>query len=759
MLRLNNSYVNLSNIKIISRKDMISRFTVKFVFLFITILFSLGIRHEVSGQNRADTRTRPKVAVVLSGGGAKGFVHIGVLKVLEEEGIPIDIIVGTSIGSLVGGIYSIGYSADELEALCKRQNWQELLLDDVPRAYLSMADRAIQQRYLFALQVSEQKKISIPKGVIKGQNVLNLLCSLAGNVPYDMDFSKLPIPFACVAADLETGKEIDINKGFMPTAMFASMAVPGVFQYMDREGHVLIDGGVVNNFPVDLAKKMGADIIIGVDITGDFVDRQRIRSLQNVFGQMMGFLDQKKDSINASMCDVLIKPDISGYNLTSFNNQAVDTLILRGKRAAGKVMEKLEKLKVEYNLQPREISREYINPEKWLITDISLSGKFKADAAFLLKIIDITLPGYYSSEDIKAIINQLYGYGVFDKIYFSLFDNDKGKTLNLNITEKNVVNQYVGFKVNTTDAAALMFNITSKNFGKRFGQISASAELSANPGISFTAETSKGKFPSAGISVKGKYQNFSIYDNGDRLYHANLFYSSASFYLYKRFLRQNVIGIGLKEEYYRGDIFSRNNSGIYNYQKNSYLTNAYGYLSVDNLDDYYFPRKGTELYSEYSLQSTLGPGSYLSQIFLFRMRNYIPVSSHLTLLVNIYNRAVFSSDFPAFKVTMAGGAPYSQYFDYNIPFVGLNPVNLIDRFALCGLTGLRVKFNDRHYLSFLVNGLYQSGDVFTSTNDKKIWGGGVDLSVKTILGPIDILVGYSNAVKAPTFSANFGYWF
>jgi NTE family protein len=304
-----------------------------------------------------------------------------------------------------------------------------------------------------------------------------------------------------------------------------------------------------------------------------------------------------------------------------------------------------------------------------------------------------------------------------------------------------------------------MFNITSKNFGKRFGQISASTELSANPGVSFTAETSKGNFPSAGISVKGKYQNFSIYDNGDKLYHANLFYSSASFYLYKRFLRQNVIGIGLKEEYYRGDIFSRNNSIIYNYQKNSYLTNAYGYLSVDNLDDYYFPRKGTELYSEYSLQSTLGPGSYLSQIFLFRMRNYIPVSSNLTLLVNIYNRAVFSSDFPAFKVTMAGGAPYSQYFDYNIPFVGLNPVNLIDRFALCGLTGLRVKFNDRHYLSFLVNGLYQSGDVFTSTNDKKLWGGGVDFSVKTIFGPIDIMAGYSNAVKTPTFSANFGYWF
>ena len=306
---------------------MLFRISVKNILRIIPLIFILSLPQLISGQSKGDTLNRPKVAVVLSGGGAKGFVHIGVLKVLEEEGIPIDIIVGTSIGSLVGGIYSIGYTADDLEALCKKQNWQELFLDDLPRFYLSRADRVIQQRYLFALQVNDKKKISLPQGVIKGQNVLNLLCGLAANVPYNMDFSKLPISYACVAADLENGKEVDIKSGFLPTAMFASMAVPGVFQYLERDGRVLIDGGAVNNFPVDVAKKMGADIIIGVDITGDFVNRDKIKSLQNVFGQMMSFLDQKKDSVNSTLCDVLIKPDLTGYSLTSFNNQAVDTLI------------------------------------------------------------------------------------------------------------------------------------------------------------------------------------------------------------------------------------------------------------------------------------------------------------------------------------------------------------------------------------------------------------------------------------------------
>jgi NTE family protein len=713
----------------------------------------------VLGQVEENETKHPKVAVVLSGGGAKGFSHIGVLKFLEEEGIPIDIIVGTSIGSIVGGLYSVGYTANDLEKICKAQDWESLFLDDIPRLYLSRADRSLQQRYLFALRVNEKKKLSLPQGVIKGQNVLNLLCGLAGNVSSEMDFSKLPVSFACVAANLENGQEIVINKGFLPTAMFASSAVPGVFQYPERDGLVLIDGGVVNNFPADVAKKMGADIIIGVDISEEFNERDKIRSIQNVFTQLIGFFNQHKDSLNAALCNLIIKPDMSNYSITSFTNEAVDTLIQRGEDAAYKMRDQIRKLNTDYNLQPRQLSKEFISPEKWYITNFSLTGKFKVDIGFLLRSVDMDLPGYYSYENIQDVINQLYGYGIFDKIYFNLDDNDKGKTLNLNINEKNVLTQNVGFKVNTTDAAALMLNITRKNYGKRFGQISASAELSANPGVNFIAETNRGNFPIAGIELNGKYQNYNIFDNGEKLYEANLFYSSGDLYIYKRFLHQNIIGMGLKEEFYSGDIFSKSNTDIVNYEKNSFLTNLYGYLAIDNLEDYYFPRKGIDMYTEYSLQGQVGSNTNLSHIFLFRMRNYFPVSKKVTILLNVYSRTIFSTDFPVFKGTIAGGAPYSQYFDYHIPFIGLSPVNLVDRFSFSALTGLRFRLSEKHYASVLANGLYQNSDIMNNGEGKMIWGGGLAYSVKTLFGPLDIVLGYSNNVKAPTFSANFGYWF
>jgi NTE family protein len=230
-------------------------------------------------------------------------------------------------------------------------------------------------------------------------------------------------------------------------------------------------------------------------------------------------------------------------------------------------------------------------------------------------------------------------------------------------------------------------------------------------------------------------------------------------YLYKRFLRQNAIGFGFKEEFYSGDIFGRSTTDIVNFKKNNFLTNIYGFLEIDNLDDYYFPSKGVELYSEYSLQRLFGESNSFSHIFLFRMRNIIPVTNKAAILLNVYNRTIFSSDFPLFKGTIVGGAPYSQYFDFHIPFIGLPPVSLVDRFALSGMAGLRLRLSKTNYASVLVNTIYQSNDIMNGADSKIIWGGGINYSVKTVFGPVDILLGYSGSAKAPTFSANFGYWF
>jgi len=734
---------------------------IRFSIVKIMTLCLFLVHPFLSGaQEKTEKSGRPKIALVLSGGGAKGFAHIGVLKVLEEEGIPIDLIVGTSMGSLVGGIYSLGYNALELEGLVKSLSWGKTLSDEVPRIFLSKNDQLIKQRYIFSLPIDGNKKLNLPQGLVKGQNVLNIFCGLAGNVPTDADFSKFTIPFACVATDLETGKEVVLNHGFLPTAMFSSMAIPIAFKSADRNGFLLADGGLVNNFPTDVAKKMGADIIIGVDIRSDFYRRDKLNTIENVMGQLVGFFDMGKDSINKSNCNLIIRPDITGYSVSSFNNQAVDTLIIRGENAANGFRKQLRELKMKYKLEKPEKSRELVKPDQWHITDLSLTGNYHLGKNYMEKVLNIKIPGNYSSEEIKTAIDRLYGLGGFELIYFNLIDAEKGKTLNLSITTKEIFTQNIGFKANTTDAAAIMINITRKNYKNVFGLLSASAELSRNPGLTLIAESNRTKLPTLGISLKGKYQNYNVFENGDKIFDAKIFYTSSALYLYKSFLEWFNLGLGLQEEYYQGDIFRKKDIyPIVSTDPNTFLTNAYSYLSFDNMDDFYFPRKGTNIYAEFSLTADFKKNNNLSPAFLFKMRNVIPVWQKTALLLDFYSRSLFNSDFSQPKITLVGGEPYSQYFNYHLPFMGIAAVNIAERFTYIGLIGLRVQVSSSQYFSVLFNGLKQTNYMEFFNDNKMIFGGGIKYGLQTFVGPMDLTLGYSGSTAKPTFSANFGYWF
>jgi len=744
------------SIKPLSQNPMIRKLIRMSLLVFLG--FSLSQIYPLVGYAQ-EKPARPKIALVLSGGGAKGFAHIGVLKVLEEEGIPVDLIVGTSIGSLVGGIYSLGYTASELETLVKSLNWETTLSDDVPRAFLSKNDQMLKQRYIFSLPITGNKKVSLPQGLIKGQNVINIFCGLAGNVPVEADFSKFPIPFACVAIDLETGKEVVLKNGFLPTAMFSSMAIPIAFQSSDYDGRLLADGGMVNNFPTDIAKQMGADIIIGVDIRNDFFDRENLQSLDNVVNQLIGFFDRTKKSRNDSLCDLIIRPEITGYSMTSFTNEAADSLILRGEKATLKVKSQIRELKAKYLLDAPVKSRKLVKPDKWYITNLTFTGNYHLAVDFLGSTLNLKIPGNYSSEEIKTAIDRIYGLGGFDRIYYNLIDIEKGKSLNLNITTKKEFTQSVGFKVNTTDAAAILINTTRKNYKNVFGLLSTSAELSVNPGLSITAESNKTNLPTIGINIKGKYQNFNIFSDGDKILKANIFYSSGSLYFYQPFMHKFNLGIGIQEEYFHGDIFSRNNTLETSGKTDLFLTNAYSYLSFDNMDDFYFPTKGTNLYAEFSLLADLKKTNELSPVALFKIKNVIPLDENASLLFDFYGRALFNSDFPVTRNTLVGGESYSQYFNYHLPFVGLPAVNITERYTYISLIGLRMKIARSQYVSLLLNGMWQDNDMIFREGVETIYGGGIRYSLKTMLGPLDVTLGYSGSMDKPTFSANFGYWF
>jgi len=725
------------------------------IFLF---LFSLQCMVIPSAGQDVSLETRPKVGLVLSGGGAKGFSHVGVLKVLEKEGIPIDIIVGSSIGSLIGGIYSIGYTADDLEKIVQSQTWEDVLSNDVSRLYLSPQDQALKQRYLFSLPFNNQRKLSLPQGAIRAQNVLNIFCGLAANVPSNADFSQFPVKFACIATNLENGNEEVLDHGFLPTAMYASMAIPGVFMPGEHDGMLLVDGGAVNNFPVDVAKRMGADIIIGVDIRDDYHNRENIKSLGEIITNLINFYSKGKDEQNRNLCDIIIKPDGEGYSGASFSRAASDTLIKRGEDATILQLDAIRALKAKYGLVRDSVSPEYVQTQKWRITDVNWVAAKGLNRDFLLKTMNLPLGEKYDYSEIKKAVDRLYGTGGFETVYFDFSDNDSGKTLNLHLVTREERSQNVGFRVNTTEAAALLLNATWKNYTRTFSLLSVSSELSANPGLDLVAETNWNGFPDLGFEISAKYQNYNIYDEGKKAFDADLFYTSGKIYLEQRY-RTFRTGFSVQEEYFDGDVFARDNNATLAANTTYLLSGASFYANFDNMQSFYYPEKGSRMFVEATYSTELEKAGKKSLYLLFQMENVVPLSRKVAFLANGYARGIFSEDYPEVKSTIIGGEPYSHYYNYHFPFVGMPPVVLGERFSAIGTLGIRFRLSSTQYLSLLFNSLQQGRQYNEIVSDLAVYGGGAKYTFKTFVGPLDITVGYSDYFRKPTFAANLGLWF
>lgn len=702
---------------------------------------------------------RPKVGLVLSGGGAKGFAHIGAIKVLEEEGIPIDLVVGTSIGSLIGGIYSIGYTSDEMIDIVRSQNWDQTLSDDVSRLYLSRHDQMLKQRYLVALPFDNQRKLTLPPAMIKGQNVMNVFCGLAANVPEDADFSQFPIPFACVAGNLENGKEEVLNHGFLPTAMYASMAIPGVFMPGVHDNKLLVDGGVVNNFPVDVAKAMGADIIIGVDIRDDFYTRDQIKSMSEVFLNLINFYSTEKDAQNLEYCDVIIRPDVSGYSGASFSREAADSLIVRGRAATEALRDQLRALKAEYHLEPGpKPSRRFVEKTKWHITKVQFDCDNQINREFLLRRLNLPEGMDYDYFDIKRGIDQLYGSAGFEYIYFTLHDNPTGTTLQLHLQLKEQRSQYIGFRVNTTEAAALLLNATWKNYTKSIGLMSASAELSANPGANFLVETNWHNFPDIGLEASFKYQNYNVYNEGERYFDTDLIYSSARAYIQQDWGNWRT-GLAIHEDYFYGDVFAKGSDVVISDETEFWLTGGAFYITYDNQDNFYFPNHGTRMQFEASFDTDWKTGGKSSPYLLLKMENVASLSPKVAFLYNLYGRGILNESYPEVRSSYIGGDVYSRYFNNHFNFLGMPPVMISERFMAIGQLGLRFRLSTNQYLSLLFNTLQQSPEYDRLDMDLAVYGGGIKYSYKTIIGPLDLGLGYSDYYNRVTLTANLGFWF
>ena len=292
-------------------------------------------------QNKVQDNLRPKIGLVLSGGGAKGLAHIGVLKEIEKAGIKLDYIAGTSMGAIVGGLYASGYTATQLDSIFKTVSIDALMQDYSPRENKPFYEKHNDELYAVSLPF-KKFKLGLPAGLSKGLYNYNLFNRLLYSKRFVRDFSKLPIPFVCIATDAETGEEVRMENGVLVDAIFVSGALPTLYSPVTINNKMLIDGGVVNNYPVDVLTEKGMDYIIGVDVQDALKSKDQLTDVTAVLLQISNFNTQKALKSKIEKTNLYIKPDISNFNVIDFEKSV--EIIKKGEEAAKKHSLELEEL-------------------------------------------------------------------------------------------------------------------------------------------------------------------------------------------------------------------------------------------------------------------------------------------------------------------------------------------------------------------------------------------------------------------------------
>ncbi|TVR01525.1 MAG: hypothetical protein EA403_10265, partial [Spirochaetaceae bacterium] len=370
----------------------------------------------------ADEPVRPRVAVVLSGGAALGLAHIGVLEVLEEVGIPVDMVVGTSMGALVGGFYAAGYSPQEIRSISGGIDWVVMFTDTVARRFFPDRERALRERF-FLEAGFDRDGIHLGGGLLAGQNITAIIERLTLRIPDDIDFDELPRAFRAVAADVSTGEEVVVSSGSLSDAMRASMSIPGLFAPYRIGDRFLIDGGVVNNLPVDVARAMGADIVIAVEVAEKMaVPVERLsRSPLASIDQSTKILIETNVRPQRALADILIRPDMSGFSRMGF----FDALEIadRGEAAAREQLPRLRQLAQQLHeargtppIAPSPSGRYFLSLSDPLVTRVIVQGGTDDDRVAALVQFAPLVGRAITPADLEGPVAAVYGIGRYDLV-------------------------------------------------------------------------------------------------------------------------------------------------------------------------------------------------------------------------------------------------------------------------------------------------------------------------------------------------------
>lgn len=397
-------------------------------FGLVAILLSLIIS-PISPLCAQDEADRPMVGLVLSGGGARGGAHVGVLKALEELGIQIDYIAGTSMGAIVGGFYAAGYSAEQIEQIMLEMNWDAAFSDKPSRKDQTMRKKELEADFFIPYRLGFNKgSLQLPLGVIEGQHLDQIFQRILLPAEGINDFDRLPIPFRAVATDLVTGKEVVLSDGSLSDALRASMSVPGVFAPVRLGDRLLVDGGMANNLPVNVAREMGADIIIAVDISSPLLREEELRSVLNVTEQLTNFLTRnntEEQIASLQQEDLLFVPDLEGFSASDF--EAAADLVEIGYQTVLAEQQRLAMLPVARS-RHAALPEEKVSADQFIVHFVELNNRSVLADEIVLSRLKVPLGEPLNIDALDEMMDQIYSLDVFQSVTYSLIQNQEGNT-------------------------------------------------------------------------------------------------------------------------------------------------------------------------------------------------------------------------------------------------------------------------------------------------------------------------------------------
>jgi len=737
------------------------------IILFLTVLFPLSAQKDT-------VVSQPKVGLVLSGGGAKGFAHIGVLKVIDSLGIKIDYISGTSMGAIIGALYASGYSGKQLETIFENQDFEELINDKFPRETKSFYERENAQKYAVSLPF-EKFKISLPSALSRGQNVYNLLYQLMLPVNDITDFEKLPIPFFCIATNIETGESLILDKGRLAEAVTASAALPTLFQPVVIDGDILIDGGVTNNFPVEELRTKGMDIIIGVDVQDPLKDRESLKSAPDILLQINNFRTINAMNSKVDLTDVYIKPDITDFSVISFTDG--NDIITSGEVATRANLSELLNIK---NQQKGISHKPLITPiDSIKISSIEIEGSQRYTRSYFLGKLKIRGNEKISYNDFRQGINNLIATNNFDTFRYQLepSGSDSGYNLKGEIRESETTTFLkLGVHYDGLYKSAALANLTKKRLLFNNDIASLDIVLGDHSRYNFDYFIDKGFYISLG--VKSRYNKFNknvnpllalekdsplltglnkidveLSDFTNQVYLQTIFRKDFAFRVGAEYKRIKITSETITEDNQDDIIFE--NTGYFG---------LFGNLKFDSYSHPYFPKNGFYFNGDFHLY--LGASNFNQDFEEFSI-----AKADIGYAISFTDKIALKTETSGgFKVgdnsTRALGfalGGYGNNFINNFySFYGYDYLELFgDSFVKATFT-LDFEIFKKHHILVAANyaniedGIFESGEWLTAPDYS---GYAFGYSLETFLGPLEGKYTYSPETGESYWFFNLGFWF